>query len=106
MYFKFYSNYEVMPESYAYQNNLDELTSLSKIYFKENNLPTQIGTSITVTLEELISQSQINDFTENGTLCNTTNSYIKATKVNKKDHNVKIQLDCESSIEFIIITLD
>lgn len=105
----FYSNSnntEIIQESYAYQSELDSFISVSKSYFRENDIPTTMGESLIITLDTLVSNNYIEDFSNSGVSCDLENSFSKITKVNKDEYTLMVQLSCGGSIEFIVTTID
>lgn len=89
-----------------YRSHLNTMKESGFEYFTSNQLPENIGESTTITLEQMINQKLIIDFTDNGEICSLTESYIKATKTNDSNYALKIQLECGDIKDYIVTAIE
>lgn len=93
-------------DNYEYRNNLSEMKTTAFEYFTSDLLPEKVGDSVTLTLSQMISQKLLIDFTDNGSTCNLTNSYVKVTKTNDYNYALKVQLDCDNTVDYIVTSIE
>ena len=79
----------------VFSANLTEMKEAAIPYFTEGNLPTQVGETTTVTLQEMIDNKIIIPLTDkNGDKCNTKDSYASITKLKEESFELKVNLKC------------
>ena len=89
-------------EEKTFEDNMNTLKDASIEFFKNGNLPTEIGENKTVTLEELIKMKYIGDFDKS---CNQQNSYSQATLVDDY-YALRIELECGEKKDYIYTSID
>ncbi len=85
-----------------FNENIELLENVGINYFKENDKPSIIGNSITITLEDLID----NDYTEpiideHDKTCNINDSYVKLTKNSPQNYNLNTKLVCGKTTDYL-----
>lgn len=86
--------------------NINNMKETAFEYFTTSKLPKATGQSTKVTLEELVNQKAIIDFTNNGEACNLSDSYIQATKMADNNYALKVNLTCQDRNDFLITTIE
>lgn len=99
-------SYAYSYETNKYRDYLYVLKDAARNYFTESSLPKNVGSSTTLTLDVIINKNLIEDFTDNGKNCNLTNSYVKVTKTSDNIYSVKIQLDCDDLVDYIVTNIE
>ncbi len=90
----------------TYINNISLMKQTGFEYFSGNNLPTNIGDSKKITLNELLARNLIVDFLdEEGNSCNLENSYIETTKILDNEYEMGVYLSCNNKSDYIITTI-
>ena len=89
-----------------YIDNINIMKTAAFEYYTEKKLPKNTGEANKVTLDELINNKQLIDFTKNGKICNTKKSYIQATKASDDEYSLKVNLECGRQKDFIITTIE
>lgn len=84
-----------------FAENLNNIQNVAKDYFKDN-LPNNIGEEKTLTLNELYNLGLIDTVTYNKKSCDSRQSYISITKLNKTDYQVISNLVCDGVSDNII----
>lgn len=89
----FYSN--------VFRENLKYMQEAGKSYFTTDKLPTELGKTEKITLEEMFEKNLILSFVDkDGKACNLTESYVSVTK--EEDYYVlKAYLNCDSESDFV-----
>ena len=65
----------------TYIDNIALMKEAGFEYFSGSNLPQEVGDSVKISLDEMLSINLLVEFLdEEGNSCNTTDSYIQATK--------------------------
>ena len=67
----------------SFKNNLTKLKDVGDSYFDNDNLPSEVGDSIKVSLKDLINNKKIDTLKVGKTTCNEDDSYIKIVKKSK-----------------------
>lgn len=82
-----------------------ELLSTGKLYYSEDKLPTRIGRSNYITLQELVNNNLIKSdkYEKNG--CNLEKSYVKVTKVSSNEFSIYSYLDCKKDKNTVADTI-
>lgn len=93
------NNYETLMEQ-----KLEELDEIAKDYFS-NNLPSNVGDSITLTLQDLMDNNISNEIvdTKNKT-CDSEKTNIKATLL-ETEYQVKTTLVCDNYEDYITTSI-
>ena len=90
----------------TYINNITLMKDAGFEYFKGSNLPKEIGEAKRITLDEMLARNLIVEFLdEEGNSCNTTNSYIEATKTMDNEYEMSIYLSCDNKSDYIITSI-
>ena len=69
--------------SNGFKDNLTKLKDVGGSYFDKDNLPSEVGDSIKVSLKDLINNKKIGTLKVGKTTCNEDDSYIKIVKKSK-----------------------
>ena len=69
--------------SNGFKDNLTKLKDVGGSYFGKDNLPSEVGDSIKVSLKDLINDKKIDTLKVDKTTCNENDSYIKIVKKSK-----------------------
>ena len=69
--------------SNGFKDNLTKLKDVGGSYFDKDNLPSEVGDSIKVSLKDLINNKKIDTLKVGKTTCNEDDSYIKIVKKSK-----------------------
>ena len=83
-----------------FKNNLENIQETAKKYFA-NDLPTEIGDTNVLTLQDLYDLNLVEPVSYGKTACSTQNSYSSITKINANEYKVKTNLVCGSKIDNI-----
>ncbi len=67
----------------SFKDNLTKLKEVGGSYFNKDNLPSEVGDSIKVSLKDLINDKKIDTLKVGKTTCNENDSYIKIVKKTK-----------------------
>lgn len=67
----------------SFKDNLTKLKDVGGSYFDKDNLPSEVGDSIKVSLKDLINNKKIDTLKVGKTTCNEDDSYIKIVKKSK-----------------------
>ncbi|MDE5539029.1 MAG: InlB B-repeat-containing protein, partial [Bacilli bacterium] len=90
----------------VYINNIGLMKEAGFEYFQGSNLPSKIGESNSLTLEDLIDGKLIMPFVdENGKSCDVNSSYIKVTKTLDSEYAMKVNLSCDSKTDYIVTSI-
>ena len=81
------------------------MNEATRTYFNNNNLPSKNGDTIKLSLDRLINERAINDFTKKDKTCNKIKSYIQVTKINNDEYSLKINLNCSNKDNINITTI-
>lgn len=89
-----------------YITNITLMKDAAFEYFTPSKLPEDIGETKKLTLAQMTNQKLLIDFTDDGQTCNTTTSYIQATKTADGNYALKVSLDCNEKSDFIVTTIE
>lgn len=89
-----------------YITNIASMKSAAFEYFTTSKLPEKIGGTERLSLNQMINQKLLIDFTNNGKTCDTNSSYIQTTKTADGNYALKVSLDCGSKSDFIVTTIE
>lgn len=78
-----------------FKDNLTKLKDVGGSYFDKDNLPSEVGDSIKVSLKDLINNKKIDALKVGKTTCNEDDSYIKIVK-KSKGYELETTLICGS----------
>lgn len=93
--------------SSEYTENITKMKDTAKEYFTiSSNLPTKIGDIKKLTLDEMVNQKLLIDFTNEGKSCDLNDSYIQATKMSDNNYALKVKLVCGKTSDFIVTTIE
>ena len=88
-----------------FQSNLTALQDAGSSYFTTENLPTEVGASVQVSLAELIEAEVIKELKNSKKqVCDSEASYVKATK-NVDNYQLEVNLICEDEKETVHVYL-
>jgi len=80
--------------SETFQNNMAALRDAGRNHFNERDLPTEQGSSIQVSLAELIRIGEVRELRDdNGNLCDESASFIRAVRT-ATDYQLEVNLIC------------
>lgn len=88
-----------------YEHNLRQFVAASKSYFKDGNLPSNVGNESMVKLSTLINENKLKHIDLENDKCNKEQSYAKITKISKKEYSLYVYLECESNQKSSIDTI-
>lgn len=89
-----------------YINNITAMKEAAFEYFTESHLPSSVGGTEKLTLEQMINQKLLIDFTDDGDKCDTKDSYVQTTKTADGDYALKVSLNCGKNKDFIVTTIE
>lgn len=89
-----------------YVNNINMMKEAATEYFVKEKLPKNVGKSSKLTLEEMLNQKLLIDFTNNGKNCNVNDSFVQATKTADNNYALKVYLKCQDKEDYIITTIE
>lgn len=92
--------------SSTYTTNLNNMKAAGFEYFTGENLPSKVGETKKLTLEEMTNQKLVVDFSNEGKTCNLQSSYIQATKTSDNNYALKVALDCDEKSDYLVTTID
>jgi len=85
-----------------YTQNMTSMTDAAKSYFTVSRLPQKEGETKKLTLEDMLNNKMIIEFTDSeGKTCNTTESYVEVTKKGS-EYVFKTNLVCGSQSDYVI----
>ena len=85
--------------------NLETMRDASKDYFTVKKLPSTVGTSVTLTLKEMIEKKMVTEVIDsNNKSCDVDKSYVEVTKMDE-DYQMKVQLTCSDYSDYIVVTM-
>ena len=86
--------------------NINAMKESAFEYFTSDKLPSKSGQIVKLTLEDMIKEKLLLDFTENGKTCSLTDSYVQATKTSEDNYALKVNLDCKDGSDFIVTNIE
>ncbi len=92
-------------ENTVFNNNINYLQNVGYDYFTTDKLPTEVGQTIIITLDELIKGKymlQVSD--SDGKTCNQEDSYVSVTKT-ETGYEMKTYLVCGGKSDYVIKVL-
>jgi hypothetical protein len=92
--------------SSEYTTNINNMKAAGFEYFTGSNLPSKVGDTKKLTLEELINQKLVVDFTNNGKTCDVSKSFVQATKTSDNNFALKVALSCDEKDDYLVTTID
>jgi hypothetical protein len=92
--------------SSEYTTNINNMKAAGFEYFTGDNLPSKVGDTKKLTLEELINQKLVVDFTNNGKTCDVNKSFVQATKTSDNNFALKVALSCDEKDDYLVTTID
>ncbi len=91
----------------VFTNNLNNMKSAAKDYFKGNKLPSKIGDSKVITLDKMEESKLLVPFTDyDDKACDATNSYAQVTKNSDTEYSLKVNLSCNSKEEYVLDSIE
>lgn len=87
-------------------NNINTMKNAAIEYFTESKLPEKVGATKKLTLDEMINQKLVIDFSNEGKTCDTGKSYVQATKTADENYALKVSLTCGKQEDFIVSTIE
>lgn len=86
----------------VFADNVDSMRVAATNYFTKERLPEKVGDSVTLTLGEMLDKKLVLEFKDsNNKYCDTTESYVKLTKMDS-EYQLKVQLTCSDYSDYII----
>lgn len=90
----------------TYINNITLMKDAGFEYFSGSHLPKEIGDSKRISLDEMLARNLLPEFLdEEGNSCNTTNSYIEATKTLDNEYEMSVYLSCNNKSDYIVTSI-
>ena len=91
----------------VFTNNLNNMKTAAKDYFKGNKLPAKIGDSKVITLDKMEESKLLVPFTDaDDKACDAKNSYAEVTKNSDTEYSLKVNLSCNSKEEYILDSIE
>lgn len=89
-----------------YVSNITMMKEAGFEYFKGNNLPKNVGSSVELSLSDMLDNKLIMEIAdENGKSCNLNESYVKVTKTLDNEYAMKVALSCEGKSDYIVTSI-
>lgn len=89
-----------------FSRNITTMKNAGRSYYYRASLPKNTGDTSKITLQQLISQNYLVEFTDrNGNKCDTTASYVQLTKTDTNKYEMKTYLQCGSEASYVIDNL-
>ena len=90
----------------VFNQNIATMKESSESYYKSNKLPENIGDKDKITLEEMIDNNLLMEFTDkNGNFCDEKNSYAQVTKTKENVYQLKVLLSCDDNTDYLVKNL-
>ena len=90
----------------TYIDNIALMKEAGFEYFSGSNLPQEVGDSVKISLDEMLSKNLLVEFLdEEGNSCNTTDSYIEATKTYDNEYEMSVYLSCNNKSDYIVTSI-
>ncbi len=90
----------------TYINNITLMKDAGFEYFSGSHLPKEIGDRERISLDEMLARNLLPEFLdEEGNSCNTTNSYIEATKTLDNEYEMSVYLSCNNKSDYIVTSI-
>ena len=100
------NKYNTMLIQQTYINNITLMKDAGFEYFSGSRLPQEIGDSERISLDEMLARNLLPEFLdEEGNSCNTTNSYIEATKTLDNEYEMSVYLSCNNKSDYIVTSI-
>ncbi len=93
-------------ENSVYSDELNLMKQAATKYYNTKSLPENYGEEDIVYLNQMINDEIISDFTKKDNDYNYQNSYMKITKTDDNFYTLKLQLDCNNKVDFIVTTIE
>ena len=88
--------------SSIFNNNIQTMKDAAEDYYTTERMPSEVGKSTKMTLQEMIDQKLIIPFVDkDGNSCDTNKSYVKVTK-DETEYELKVSLTCGKESNYII----
>ena len=86
-----------------YADNIETMKDAATGYFTTSRLPSKVGDSVTLTLDEMLAKKLVLNFKDsNGQACDVDKSYVKITKMDN-EYEMKVQLSCSDYSDYVIV---
>lgn len=86
--------------------NLARMQIVALEYFKGSKLPESVNGKKKISLQEMFDAKLMVEFKDqDGNVCDTTNSFAEATKINNEDYTIKVKLVCGEKLDYVIDTV-
>lgn len=90
----------------VFNNNIQTMKEAARNYYTIDKLPTNVGESSTLTLQEMLDKHMLLEFRDkDNKTCNTTNSFAQVTKTSNNEYVLKVQLSCGKQTDYILDTI-
>ena len=85
-----------------FSNNINSMKDAAKSYYTTERMPSEVGKSSKMTLQEMLDQNLLLPFTDkDGNACDTKKSYVKVTK-GDTEYELKVSLTCNGETKYVI----
>ncbi len=103
--FSFNTNSNVLIDK-VYNQNIQTMKDAAKDYFTVEKLPSNIGETKKLSLQEMLNKKLLLNFTDkNNKTCNTEFSNVEVTKITETEYQLKVTLACGEQIDYIVDTI-
>ncbi len=104
--YKLFNKNQGNTKNQTFINNIESMKDAAKSYFTTDMLPSKVGDSKTLTLDEMLEEKLLIEFAdENGKSCDNDKSYVKVTKNSNDKYSLKVKLVCGKTTDYIIDTI-
>ena len=86
-----------------FNQNIENMNDAAESYYKSNELPKNIGDKNKITLQDMIDNNLLMEFTDkNGNFCDEKNSYAQITKTKENLYQLKVLLSCDDNTDYLV----
>jgi hypothetical protein len=100
------SGNKVVLEKNYFGENITSMKEAAMEYYTSSKLPAKVGETKKISLNEMLNQKLLVDFTDNGKQCNTSESYTQVTKTADNNYALKVSLTCGKESDYIVTTIE
>ncbi len=85
-----------------FNGNVQAMKEAAKAYYTNERLPKNVGSKVSMTLQEMLNRKLVLPFTDkNGESCDTQNSYVEITRMDK-EFSLKVYLSCNKQNDYVV----
>jgi len=99
----FLKEQNVVENDKLYTDYMTSMSTAAKDYFTTNKVPTKVGESVKLTLNEMLDKKLVLPIGGKAS-CDLEKSYIEVTKMDE-DYRLRVELSCEDYADYIVVTL-